>query len=200
MPLSKRLQVMYLFKMLFRSDAWELCELISEGHNKVSKDATGELQRGIEYACGIPELLKGEYSHNAGPGIDTWSNHQPVVDFAGITPFNFLTMVPLTVARVRLVWRFRWLFVRVQTTDVLVSKIAEKAQHLNIEPETEPGLDMGALVNQAHLDRVVGYIAQGESVGAALRLDGRKHPLVESSTDYFLGTALSAPRLICRSR
>ncbi|BBI71745.2 hypothetical protein HAALTHF_15730n [Vreelandella aquamarina] len=58
----------------------------------------GELKRGIEnveYACGVPELLKGEYSHNVGPGIDAWSNFQPLGVVAGITPFNFPAMVPL---------------------------------------------------------------------------------------------------------
>lgn len=81
MPPSKRVQVMYRFKMLLERDTEVLCELISEEHGKVLEDAMGELKRGIEnveYACGVPELLKGEYSHNAGPGIDTWSNHQPV--------------------------------------------------------------------------------------------------------------------------
>ncbi|MFP3427651.1 aldehyde dehydrogenase family protein, partial [Pseudoalteromonas sp. SIMBA_162] len=79
MPPAKRAQVMYRFKTLLERDAQEICALISEEHGKVLDDAMGELKRGIEnveYACGVPELLKGEYSHNAGPSIDTWSNHQ----------------------------------------------------------------------------------------------------------------------------
>ncbi|WP_088743454.1 CoA-acylating methylmalonate-semialdehyde dehydrogenase [Cobetia sp. QF-1] len=98
MPPAKRAQVMYRFKMLLERDAHEICALISEEHGKVLDDAMGELKRGIEnveYACGVPELLKGEYSHNAGPSIDTWSNHQPLGIVAGITPFNFPAMVPL---------------------------------------------------------------------------------------------------------
>ena len=98
MPPAKRAQVMYRFKTLLERDADEICALISEEHGKVLEDAMGELKRGIEnveYACGVPELLKGEYSHNAGPGIDTWSNHQPLGVVAGITPFNFPAMVPL---------------------------------------------------------------------------------------------------------
>ncbi|WP_280565391.1 aldehyde dehydrogenase family protein, partial [Chromohalobacter sp. 48-RD10] len=90
--------VMYRFKTLLERDADEICALVSEEHGKVLEDAMGELKRGIEnveYACGAPELLKGEYSHNAGPGIDTWSNHQPLGVVAGITPFNFPAMVPL---------------------------------------------------------------------------------------------------------
>ncbi|WP_280569123.1 CoA-acylating methylmalonate-semialdehyde dehydrogenase [Chromohalobacter sp. 296-RDG] len=98
MPPAKRAQVMYRFKTLLERDADEICALVSEEHGKVLEDAMGELKRGIEnveYACGAPELLKGEYSHNAGPGIDTWSNHQPLGVVAGITPFNFPAMVPL---------------------------------------------------------------------------------------------------------
>lgn len=97
-PPAKRAQVMYRFKTLLERDADEICALVSEEHGKVLEDAMGELKRGIEnveYACGVPELLKGEYSHNAGPGIDTWSNHQPLGIVAGITPFNFPVMVPL---------------------------------------------------------------------------------------------------------
>jgi acyl-CoA reductase-like NAD-dependent aldehyde dehydrogenase len=72
--------------------------LIGEEHGKISHDAMGELQRGIEnveYACGVPELLKGEHSKNVGPNIDAWSEFQPLGVVAGITPFNFPAMVPL---------------------------------------------------------------------------------------------------------
>ncbi|EWG98053.1 CoA-acylating methylmalonate-semialdehyde dehydrogenase [Halomonas sp. BC04] len=97
-PPSKRAQVMYRFKQLLETHADRLVQLISEEHGKTLEDAMGELKRGIEnveYACGVPELLKGEYSHNAGPGIDAWSNFQPLGIVAGITPFNFPAMVPL---------------------------------------------------------------------------------------------------------
>ncbi|RAR64547.1 methylmalonate-semialdehyde dehydrogenase [acylating] [Onishia taeanensis] len=97
-PPAKRAQVMYRFKQLLEEHADRLVQLISEEHGKTVEDAMGELRRGIEnveYACGVPELLKGEYSHNAGPGIDAWSNFQPLGVVAGITPFNFPAMVPL---------------------------------------------------------------------------------------------------------
>ncbi|MDR5905986.1 CoA-acylating methylmalonate-semialdehyde dehydrogenase [Franzmannia qiaohouensis] len=97
-PPAKRAQVMFRFKQLLEDNAERLTRLISEEHGKVLEDALGELKRGIEnveYACGVPELVKGEYSHNVGPNIDAWSNFQPLGVVAGITPFNFPAMVPL---------------------------------------------------------------------------------------------------------
>ncbi|WP_432695967.1 CoA-acylating methylmalonate-semialdehyde dehydrogenase [Marinobacterium sp. YM272] len=97
-PPAKRAQVMFRFKMLLEEKADEICELISTEHGKVLHDARGELQRGIEnveFACGIPQLLKGEHSKNVGPNIDSWSEFQPLGVVAGITPFNFPAMVPL---------------------------------------------------------------------------------------------------------
>ncbi|WP_165856305.1 CoA-acylating methylmalonate-semialdehyde dehydrogenase [Marinobacter sp. JSM 1782161] len=97
-PPARRAQVMFRFKALLERDAAEIARLISEEHGKTLDDALGELRRGIEnveYACGVPELLKGDYSHDAGPRIDSFSNHQPVGVVAGITPFNFPAMVPL---------------------------------------------------------------------------------------------------------
>lgn len=97
-PPAKRARVMYRFKALLEQHADEICRLIGQEHGKIVHDAKGELTRGIEnveYACGVPELLKGEYSKNTGPGIDSWSEFQPLGVVAGITPFNFPAMVPL---------------------------------------------------------------------------------------------------------
>jgi malonate-semialdehyde dehydrogenase (acetylating)/methylmalonate-semialdehyde dehydrogenase len=85
-------------KELLEQNADKICALITEEHGKVLADAMGELQRGIEnveYASYAPELLKGEHSKNVGPGIDAWSEFQPLGVTAGITPFNFPAMVPL---------------------------------------------------------------------------------------------------------
>ncbi|MBL1142994.1 MAG: CoA-acylating methylmalonate-semialdehyde dehydrogenase [Proteobacteria bacterium] len=97
-PPVKRARVMFRFKELLEQHAEKICQLIGEEHGKISHDAMGELQRGIEnveFACYAPELLKGEHSKNVGPGIDCWSEFQPLGVVAGITPFNFPAMVPM---------------------------------------------------------------------------------------------------------
>ena len=97
-PVSKRARVMFKFKSLLEEHADEIIALICAEHGKISHDAAGELQRGIEnveFACGAPQLLKGEHSKNVGPSIDSWSEFQPLGVVAGITPFNFPAMVPL---------------------------------------------------------------------------------------------------------
>lgn len=98
LPPQKRAQVMFRFKLLLEQNADEICQLITAEHGKVLDDARGELGRAIEvveYACGINELLKGEYSKNAGTEIDSWSEFHPLGIVAGITPFNFPAMVPM---------------------------------------------------------------------------------------------------------
>lgn len=97
-PPQKRAQILFKFRELLEQHADALCALITAEHGKVLDDARGELGRGIEvveYACGISELLKGEFSKNAGPSIDSWSELQPLGVAVGITPFNFPAMVPM---------------------------------------------------------------------------------------------------------
>ena len=97
-PPIKRARVMFKFKQLLEDNADEICALIGAEHGKISHDAAGELQRGIEnveYACCAPELLKGEHSKNVAANIDSWSEFQTLGVVAGITPFNFPAMVPL---------------------------------------------------------------------------------------------------------
>ncbi len=96
-PLT-RARVMFKFKELVERHADELSLLIANEHGKVISDARGSLQRGlecVEFACGIPHLLKGEYSDNVATGIDLYSMRQPLGVVAGITPFNFPAMVPM---------------------------------------------------------------------------------------------------------
>jgi malonate-semialdehyde dehydrogenase (acetylating)/methylmalonate-semialdehyde dehydrogenase len=97
-PPLKRARVMSQLKILLEQHADELCALVTAEHGKVLADSMGELQRGIEnveYASYATELLKGEHSKNIAPGMDSWSEFQPLGVTAGITPFNFPLMVPL---------------------------------------------------------------------------------------------------------
>jgi len=97
-PPLKRAAHMFRFKQLLDHHAEEIARSISNEHGKTHADARGELARGIDvvdFACGIPHLLKGEYSRNVGPEIDSWSDRQPLGVVAGITPFNFPAMVPM---------------------------------------------------------------------------------------------------------
>jgi malonate-semialdehyde dehydrogenase (acetylating)/methylmalonate-semialdehyde dehydrogenase len=96
--LSTRAEVLFRFRDLLDGNRKELASLITAEHGKVHTDAIGEIARGIEnveYACGIPQLLKGEFSEQAATGVDVYSIRQPLGVVAGITPFNFPAMVPL---------------------------------------------------------------------------------------------------------
>ncbi|MXY33066.1 MAG: CoA-acylating methylmalonate-semialdehyde dehydrogenase [Boseongicola sp. SB0664_bin_43] len=97
-PPAKRAMVMFEFRDMLRKHANELAELLSAEHGKTIPDANGEIARGIEvveFACGIPQLLKGEYSEAVAVNVDSHTVRQPVGVVAGITPFNFPAMVPL---------------------------------------------------------------------------------------------------------
>ena len=97
-PPLKRARVMFRFKQLLDQHHDELARLITLEHGKVLSDAHGEVTRGIEiveFACGIPQLLKGDYTEQIGGGIDNWSMRQALGVVAGITPFNFPVMVPM---------------------------------------------------------------------------------------------------------
>jgi malonate-semialdehyde dehydrogenase (acetylating)/methylmalonate-semialdehyde dehydrogenase len=95
---QRRARVLFNFKALLEANMQELAELLSSEHGKVIADSKGDIQRGlevIEFSCGIPHALKGEYTHGAGPGIDVYSMRQPLGIVAGITPFNFPAMIPM---------------------------------------------------------------------------------------------------------
>ena len=97
-PPGRRAQVLYRYRELLHQHMDELAEIVSEEHGKTLDDAKGSITRGlevVEFACGIPQLLKGEYSEGVAAGVDSWSMRQPVGVCAGITPFNFPAMVPM---------------------------------------------------------------------------------------------------------
>jgi malonate-semialdehyde dehydrogenase (acetylating) / methylmalonate-semialdehyde dehydrogenase len=96
--LSKRTRILFAFREILNRRQQDVAEAITDEHGKVLSDAIGEVQRGlevVEFACGIPSLLKGDYSDQVSSGVDSFSFRQPLGVVAGITPFNFPAMVPL---------------------------------------------------------------------------------------------------------
>src|SRR5689334_15934059 len=97
-PPLTRARILFKFRELLDREAGALARLITDEHGKVLSDAAGEVTRGtevVEFACGIPHLMKGEFSEQVGRGIDSWSVRQPLGVCVGITPFNFPAMVPM---------------------------------------------------------------------------------------------------------
>jgi len=146
---QRRARVMFEFKRLLEANMDALARLLSSEHGKVLADAHGDLQRGlevIEFACGIPHLLKGEYSQGAGPGIDVWSARQPLGVVAGITPFNFPAMIPM------------WMFgPAIACGNAFILKPSERDPSVPVrlaELMLEAGLPEGVL-NVVHGDREV---------------------------------------------
>src|SRR5437867_3909677 len=146
-PALRRARVIQKFLTLMQANVKELARLISEEHGKTLPDAIGSVERGIEvveFACGIPHLLKGEYSENVGGGIDSYTLRQPVGVCAGITPFNFPAMVPL------------WMFpVAIACGNTFVLKPSEKVPSASMklaELFQQAGLPDGVL-NVVHGDK-----------------------------------------------
>jgi malonate-semialdehyde dehydrogenase (acetylating)/methylmalonate-semialdehyde dehydrogenase len=146
-PPLRRARVMQRFLQLLQQEQKALARIVTEEHGKTLPDAMGSVQRGIEvveFACGIPHLLKGEYSENVGSGVDTHTVRQPVGVCAGITPFNFPVMVPL------------WMFpVAIACGNTFVLKPSEKVPSASIrmaELLKEAGLPDGVF-NVVHGDK-----------------------------------------------
>lgn len=157
-PPLVRARVLFRFKELMERHRDELAELISREHGKVFSDAQGELTRGlevVEFACGIPHLLKGEHSLNVGRGVDSHSMMQPVGVCAGITPFNFPAMVPL------------WMFpVAIACGNTFILKPSEKDPSLSLR--------MAELLKQAGLpDGVLNVVNGDKEVVDVLLTDPR---------------------------
>ena len=162
--LSKRAKVLFAFRELVNARTKELAEIISDEHGKVLSDAAGEVQRGlevVEFACGIPTLLKGEFSDQVSTGVDLFSFRQPLGVCAGITPFNFPAMVPM------------WMYpVAIACGNTFVLKPSERdpsASQFVAELWAEAGLPDGVF-NVVHGDK--------EAVDALLDAPRRRRGLV----------------------
>ncbi len=139
-PPARRAQVLFAFRDLVRKNIDELAQLVSAEHGKTIEDAKGSVTRGlevVEFACGIPQLLKGEYTEAVASGVDSYSMRQPVGVCAGITPFNFPAMVPM------------WMFpVAIACGNTFVLKPSEKDPSCSLrlaELMSEGGLPAGVL-------------------------------------------------------
>jgi malonate-semialdehyde dehydrogenase (acetylating)/methylmalonate-semialdehyde dehydrogenase len=308
-PPLRRARVMFRFRELFEQRLDDFARLITAEHGKVFSDARGEATRGlevVEFATGIPQLLKGEFSEQVGPGIDSWSMRQPLGVVAGITPFNFPAMVPMWMFPIALACGncfvlkpserdpscavliaellkeaglpdgvfnvvhgdkeavdgilehpgiqavsfvgstpiAKYVYAkgtaagkRVQalggaknhmivmpdadldqaadalvgaaygsagercmaisvavavgkaTADELIGRLKPRIAALTVAPGMEEGAELGPLVTGAHLERVTGYVALGESEGAELVVDGRTSALPKGE-GFFLGACL----------
>ncbi len=150
---QRRARVMFEFKRLVEANMQALAELLSSEHGKVIADSKGDIQRGlevIEFACGIPHVLKGEYTEGAGPGIDVYSMRQPLGVAAGITPFNFPAMIPM--------WMFG-IAIAVGNTFVLKpsekdSSVPVRLAELFMEAGAAVGQDVKGVLNVVHGDKV----------------------------------------------
>ena len=157
----RRARILFKFKMLLEARQDELAALISSEHGKVHADALGEVTRGlevVEFACGIPQLLKGEYTEQVGRGIDAWTMRQSLGVVAGITPFNFPAMVPM------------WMFpVAIACGNTFVLKPSER--------DPSAALFIAALLEEAGLPPGVFNVLQGDK----LAVDGLlTHPDVQA--------------------
>ncbi len=144
-PPLRRARVMFKLRDLLERDRREISGIITEEHGKVLSDADGEVQRGlevVEFACGIPHLMKGEFTDMVGTGIDAWSIRQPLGVVAGITPFNFPLMVPLWMVPVALA-----------TGNCFILKPSEK--------DPSVSLKLAALLKEAGLPDGVFSVVQG---------------------------------------
>ncbi|MFN8194851.1 MAG: CoA-acylating methylmalonate-semialdehyde dehydrogenase [Nocardioidaceae bacterium] len=152
---SARTKVLFAFRELVNANAQRLAEAITDEHGKVLSDALGEVQRGlevVEFACGIPSMLKGDYSDQVSTGVDTFSFREPLGVVAGITPFNFPAMVPM------------WMFpVAIACGNTFVLKPSER--------DPSASLIIAELWKQAGLPDGVFNVVHGDKVAVDTILD-----------------------------
>jgi malonate-semialdehyde dehydrogenase (acetylating)/methylmalonate-semialdehyde dehydrogenase len=159
--LSKRAEIMFRLRELVEEHRTDIAKILTAQHGKVLSDATGEVQRGlenIEYACGIPNLLKGGFSEQVSTGVDVYSIRQPLGVVAGITPFNFPAMVPI------------WMFANaIACGNTFVLKPSEK--------DPGPSMFLAELLKEAGLPDGVFNVVHGDKVA----VDGiLEHPVIQA--------------------
>lgn len=165
---QRRARVMFEFRRLLEANMDELAEMLSSEHGKVVADSRGDVQRGlevVEYACGMPQVQKGEYTGAAGPGIDVYSMRQPLGVCAGITPFNFPAMIPM------------WMFaMAISAGNTFILKPSEK----------DPSVPMrlGELFLEAGAPEGVLNVVNGDKLAVDAILD---HPSVKAVS--FVGSS-----------
>jgi malonate-semialdehyde dehydrogenase (acetylating)/methylmalonate-semialdehyde dehydrogenase len=165
---QRRARVMFEFRRLVEARMDELAELLSSEHGKVIADSRGDVMRGldvIEFACGIPHVMKGEYTEAAGPGIDVYSMRQPLGVAAGITPFNFPAMIPM------------WMFgIAIAVGNAFILKPSEK------DPSVP--LRLAELMVEAGAPKGVLNVVQGDKAAVDAILD---HPDIKAVS--FVGSS-----------
>ncbi len=165
---QRRVRILFEFKRLLERDMNELAYLLAMEHGKVIADARGDIQRGlevVEFACGIPHLIKGDYTDGAGPGIDVYAMRQPLGVVAGITPFNFPAMIPM------------WMFApALACGNAFILKPSER--------DPSVSLRLAELLIEAGLPNDVFNVVQGDKVAVDAILD---HPDIKAVS--FVGSS-----------
>ena len=177
-PPLTRARVMFKYKELLEQNRDKLARMIGSEHGKVLADATGEVTRGIEvveFVCGIPQLLKGEFTENIGANIDSYGVRQPLGVCAGITPFNFPAMVPM------------WMFpVAIACGNSFVLKPSER--------DPSPPLFLAELLAQAGVPPGVFNVVNGDKTAVDAILD---HPGIDAVS--FVGSTPIAEHVFHRA-
>src|SRR5205085_524643 len=217
---QRRARIMMKFLELAQRDYDKLADLLAREHGKTIPDAKGDIQRGlevVEFACGIPHLMKGEYTEGAGPGIDIYSMRQPLGVVAGITPFNFPAMIPM--------WKFApaiacgnaFILKPSERDPGVPMKLAELMMEAGLPPgilnvvngdkeavdailddpdikeigtSIDPAADYGPLVTREAVEKVKNYIDIGIKEGATLAVDGRGFKMQGYEKGFYLGGSL----------
>ena len=175
---QRRARVLFRLKELIERETEPLARLLASEHGKILEDAKGDIQRGldvIEFCCGVPHLLKGEYSRGAGSGLDVWSQREPLGVVAGITPFNFPAMIPM------------WMFgPAIATGNAFVLKPSERTPSVPLR--------LAELFAEAGLPDGVFNVVNGDREAVEALID---HPAVMAVS--FVGSSDIAHRVYMRA-